>query len=402
MNRPPVAMMAFAGILVLAVYGSGFYYVGRKVYTFLRLAMEGSAARGGINHMPVFIAICAFFAVSVAVSFIPASMIGMAVKKNLVWFAWLLVGSLLILLMFFLASELALLIGRLTKLITTPTPPGAVIAAGCIVFALSVIFVSCAVYNAKQIRHVSYDVMIEKPSSVGSLNAVLISDTHLDYLNDEKWLAKVAFEVNSLNPDIVFIAGDIFNNTYRNLQNPGESLKALQSIKTKYGIYAVPGNHDGGDTYPEMLDFLRRGGVTMLHDEHITIADSFIVVGRVDPMPIGGGVEPRKDAADVLITVSADNMGGLPVIVIDHQPGYIREYGKDVDLILAGHTHAGIFFPATTITYLMNKEFNYGYVHETADIPHVIVTSGAGLWGPPFRLGSNNEVVSIDIKFAVQ
>jgi len=84
----------------------------------------------------------------------------------------------------------------------------------------------------------------------------------------------------------------------------------------------------------------------------------------------------------------------LPVVVMDHNPANTGQYGSDVDVVLSGHTHRGQVFPGSLITRAMFS-VDYGYRQKTADSPHIVVTSGAGTWGTPLRVGSSSEVVSI-------
>jgi len=86
----------------------------------------------------------------------------------------------------------------------------------------------------------------------------------------------------------------------------------------------------------------------------------------------------------------------LPVIVLDHNPANIAEYTTEADLILSGHTHKGQIFPANLFTKWMYT-VDYGYYQEKEGFPHVIVTSGVGVWGMPMRIGTDCEIVSIKI-----
>jgi predicted MPP superfamily phosphohydrolase len=86
----------------------------------------------------------------------------------------------------------------------------------------------------------------------------------------------------------------------------------------------------------------------------------------------------------------------MPVIVMEHNPARIGEYGGEVDLILAGHSHRGQMFPGSLITRAMFA-VDYGHYQKDADSPHVIVTSGVSTWGPPMRVGTNSEIVVITL-----
>jgi len=85
------------------------------------------------------------------------------------------------------------------------------------------------------------------------------------------------------------------------------------------------------------------------------------------------------------------------ILLIDHQP---REFAEikvaGVDVTVSGHTHKGQLFPGNLITKAI-YENHYGYL--ITDELHTIVSSGFGIWGPPFRIGSRSEVVEINIKF---
>ncbi|MFQ9651088.1 MAG: hypothetical protein ACLRZZ_13470 [Enterocloster sp.] len=136
----------------------------------------------------------------------------------------------------------------------------------------------------------------------------------------------------------------------------------------------VSGNHDAGPSYDRMMEFLSEAGVRVLQDEAVVIDSRFVLAGRKDSFPIGGQGE-RRGSLEL-----PERTEDLPVIVMDHQPGNIRDYGKETDLILCGHTHKGQMFPFNLITDAV-FDVDYGYYRASVDSPQVIVTSGAGTWG---------------------
>ncbi len=229
----------------------------------------------------------------------------------------------------------------------------------------------------------------------GNLNAVLISDVHLGAVNSERHLRKIVRIINEQDPDVVFIAGDTFNNNFFAITDPESTSALLRSIKSRYGVYACLGNHDAGNTYHYMADFLEKSGIKLLNDESVDVAGRFTVLGRIDPEPMCGFDEDtvRCDIKTIEEKMSFD----LPVIVLDHNPSKIREYDSKYDLILGGHTHHGQMFPGNLFTHMLFK-VDYGYYRERSDLPAVIVSSGAGVWAMPYRTASACEVVVIDIK----
>jgi predicted MPP superfamily phosphohydrolase len=226
------------------------------------------------------------------------------------------------------------------------------------------------------------------------MNIVLISDLHLGDVNSERHLERVAQKINSLNPDIVCIVGDIFNDDFYTIRDPGRTSELLENIEATYGVFASLGNHDGNmaGTLNQMMDFLEQSNVELLNCEHIIIDERLILIGRLDASPIGGfGEMSRKDFADILAQIEAES---LPIVVMDHNPANISEYCENIDLILAGHTHGGQIFPGNLIVRAFHTA-RHGHYQINEGNTHVVVTQGAGTWLMPLRVGTDNEVVKL-------
>ena len=249
--------------------------------------------------------------------------------------------------------------------------------------------------HAATIQTVSYEVKVNKPVTE-ELNVVLISDLHLGAAGSERNLEKAVAAINAADPDVVCIAGDLFNDDFNSLYDPARIAELLRSIRSEYGVYACLGNHDGVNRFDDMLQLLRDGNVTLLNDAYTVVEDRFVIVGRLDARSIGDfdGLE-RTELTEILDPAAFD----LPVIVMDHNPARINEYDGSTDLILSGHTHKGQLFPANIITYLM-YDVHYGHYQKNATAPQVIVTSGVGYWGMPMRIGTDCEIAQITVKGA--
>ena len=134
--------------------------------------------------------------------------------------------------------------------------------------------------------------------------------------------------------------------------------------------------------------------VKLLKDEYVIIDGRMALFGRLDASPIGGaGKLQRKSISDAIAYLDAD----MPIVVMEHNPARIGEYGGETDLILSGHTHKGQIFPGNLFTNFMFA-VDYGHYQKNDGSPHVIVTSGAGTWGMPMRIGTNNEIASITLR----
>jgi len=378
-----MARIIFAVIIMLSLYAGTNYYIAMKIYQWL-----GSFITR-IN-IKVYAGIYILFSLSMLSFFLPVSV---GVKRIIGYAGSHWMGIFIYLLMFFVTVDLVLLLGCSVKVIPSPIPQKLRFYTGLAVILLTVGMVVYGRFNAGQVKFVSYDIQTKK-TLPAEMKIVLVSDLHLGAVNSEKNLSRTVRGINSLEPDIVCIAGDIFNNNITAVQNPSRAMALLKSVTAKYGVYACLGNHDGGKTFREMTRFLEQSNVKLLNDEYVTINGRLVLFGRVDSRPIGGfdGLN-RKNFADINVPTNTD----LPVVVMDHNPSNIKEYGNETDLILSGHTHRGQMFPANLITKAMYV-IHYGRYQKDSNSPHVIVTSGAGTWGMPMRIGSNNEIVMITLR----
>lgn len=277
------------------------------------------------------------------------------------------------------------------------------------VFGFTAIMSILGVCNAHDLHITNYEVQVEKESVLDEMNVVLLADLHIGYNVGLEEISDMVEKVNALNPDVVIIAGDIFDNEFEAVEEPEEMTKLLASIQSKYGVYATYGNHDieekilMGFTFhiskeskaqveadPRMNQMLKDADITLLYDSYVTIED-IILYGRPDSHKINFGNTSRIETAD--ITKDLDTT--KPILVIAHEPDELDEY-KGVDVVLSGHTHAGQVWPGTLTIHLM-WDNAYGLL-ETNGLTS-IVTSGVGLFGPNMRIGSIAEICNIKLKF---
>ena len=236
-------------------------------------------------------------------------------------------------------------------------------------------------------KRVEFTIKTEKRMGAGKpLKVVAIADLHLGYGVGIKEFRKWINIVNQEVPDLVLIAGDAFDNRL----DPAveRNFAALfGEFKSKYGVYFVLGNHEYIANISEDIDFLNSAGVTVLKDDVALVGDSFWVAGRDDRSN-----PERKTVAQ--LTDSLDK--SKPIILIEHQPYHLEEVeAAGVDLYFAGHTHDGQVFPVSWITKAM-YELSHGYLQKGSS--HFYVTSGIGLWGGKFRIGTQSEYVVINME----
>lgn len=270
--------------------------------------------------------------------------------------------------------------------------------------------------NSGDVKVNTQKISVNKPltlningESRSQLKIALIADTHLGYSIGAEQMQKMVDRINEAKVDLIILAGDIFDNEYRALKNPKKIEKILSTMKSTYGAYACWGNHDIPETLlagftlrseaepykedPKFREFLKNSNIKLLEDESTVIDGKFYLFGRKDYSMAEKLKEKRKEVAE--LTAPMDK--NLPIIMIDHQP---RELDKardgGVDLALSGHTHNGQVFPGN-LTVKIPWENPYG-VLKKGDMTSC-VTSGVGVWGPAMRIGSDAEVMILDVKF---
>jgi predicted MPP superfamily phosphohydrolase len=182
--------------------------------------------------------------------------------------------------------------------------------------------------------------------------------------------------------DLILIAGDIIDNNPRQLlaQGTAQELKRLNAP-----TLACVGNHEYISGIDKALELIGQMGVTVLRDSTVTIGD-VTIIGRNDRSN-----RHRKNIAQLMQGVETDNY----LILLDHQPYHLEEAEQNgIDLQLSGHTHRGQVWPLNWVTKRM-YECDYGqYRRGNTDY---YVSSGIGLWGGKFRIGTDSEYAVITV-----
>lgn len=320
---------------------------------------------------------------------------------------WL--GTLLYILLFMLLADLIrlILLPFRRKLPETFFSRRTHAAAGGAVFCLVLLFSAYGIFHAHDTKVTSYNVNIEKSGGrLDSLKIALIADTHLGYSVGVPELQKAADLIHEIQPDVIALAGDIFDNDYDAMDDPEKLIEIFRSMESKYGIYACYGNHDipekllagfrldnkkGKVADTRMDDFLEAAGIHLLSDDAVLVDDAFYIAGRIDYSH--GGASRRLSPEKLLKNLDHEK----PIIVIDHQPKELDELAEaGADLDLCGHTHDGQIFPGNLATRIA-WENSCGLLKKGN--MYNIVTSGVGLWGPNMRVGTDSEVVEITVNF---
>jgi len=268
---------------------------------------------------------------------------------------------------------------------------------------LSCIIVIFGTIHARNITSTHYELYFPQKTGVENFRIVLVSDMHIGTIIEKKWTSRIVDRINDASPDMVIFAGDIFDSGIEGVKDREGIRAEFARIQARLGVFACLGNHDT-DRRIQSIDltarFLRESGINVLSDQFIplNLSNESIVylIGRRDAHPIGapGG---RLSIEELIAPIPSPAM----LILLDHQPMELPQAAEaGIDLVLSGHTHHGQFFPGNIFTWRIFKSYGAThYGHWQKDNTQAIITSGAGVWGAPVRIGSNSEIAVIDLRF---
>lgn len=246
-------------------------------------------------------------------------------------------------------------------------------------------------YKFHHPKVVTQSIHIDKPSEkVKSMRAVLVGDTHFGFFIDKKMAQKYVDLIMSQKPDIILFVGDIIDAEIAPVlsQHIDEELRQLHA---PLGVYGCTGNHEYRYEAEEKIAWLNdKAGIQMLRDTAVLVDSSFYILGREDDV-----FAQRKQLKTILSDSNVDEK--RPIIVLSHSPTNLAgEADANVDAAFYGHTHEGQIFPFNIYTRII---FEVAHGYKKKGNTHIFVTSGLGLAGPQFRIGTQSEIVVLDISF---
>ena len=243
-------------------------------------------------------------------------------------------------------------------------------------------------FNHPEVRQV--DIQVGKSAGkMDSVRIAMVGDLHLGYLinrNDAKRMVDLIMEQK---PDLILFVGDILDSRLDPVQEQRMD-EELRRLHARLGVYSCTGNHEYRYEAEQKIQWLNRAGISMLRDSAVLIDSAFYVVGREDVV-----FPERVPLSEILNRQNVNRF--KPVIVLNHSPNDLdEEVNAGADIALYGHTHHGQAFPGNIATRLV-FEVAYGYARKGDT--HIYVTSGLGLAGPQYRIGTVSEVAVLNVKF---
>lgn len=265
-------------------------------------------------------------------------------------------------------------------------------------YDLIVVFVSAAavlsfgIRQARVILTITIKVPTDKlDADIGRLRIVQLSDLHLGPFTGVLLLARILRRVREVNPDLVVVTGDLADGV---LHGRKREIAMLRRIKPKYGVYAVPGNHDYYDDINEAVDFMKAAGMTVLRGE-LAETGGIIIAGADDRDHLEKTDWGLSRSEALLLAIPKEKRDKF-VLLLRHRP--VVEIGTQghFDLQLSGHTHGGQLLPMLSSRHIISgrsrglKKLKGGGA--------LYISNGAGFVGPPVRFMAPPEITVFDIE----
>ena len=293
------------------------------------------------------------------------------------------VGTSSVMVLLYLTMAFLLLdIGRVVRLVPRSWLCANGVTAVALFGVVFLVFLCGNIFYYNKVR-VPISLYTAKPLA-RNYRMVMLTDLHLGYHNTRSDLAKWVDMINAERPDLVLIAGDIVDISVAPLL---EEDMAAELRRLEAPVYACLGNHEYYSGEPKAEQFYRDARISLLSDEAAEFDSSLVIIGRDDRTNMR-----RKSVEELVAAVDTSKY----VIVLDHQPYHLeRAERAGVDFQLSGHTHRGQVWP---ISWITDALYECSWGRHRRGTTQYYVSSGIGIWGGKFRIGTQSEYVVATLK----
>lgn len=241
------------------------------------------------------------------------------------------------------------------------------------------------VLRGPRVAHVQVP-LTKLPRAADRLRIAVVSDIHLGPTLGRGFAEKVVTTVNSTQPDLIAVVGDLVDGDVEDL---ARATAPLARLRARHGAFFVTGNHEYISGVDQWVEHLQELGLRTLQNERVELP-------HLDLAGVNDQLGDRYDQPPDYDRALADRDPARPVVLMAHQPVQVHEARRHgVDLQVSGHTHGGQLWPGPLVAGLANPTVagleRYGDTQ-------LFVTRGAGAWGPPTRVGAPSDVTVVELR----
>ncbi|MEU4080335.1 hypothetical protein DEJ45_13810 [Streptomyces venezuelae] len=224
------------------------------------------------------------------------------------------------------------------------------------------------------------------PRAAHGYRIAVVSDIHLGPILGRAHTQRIVDTINSAQPDLIAVVGDLVDGTVENL---GSAAEPLARLRARHGSFFVTGNHEYFSGADAWVDHVRELGLRPLRNDRVEIAAGFDLAGVDDVAGESEGQGPD------FVRALGDRDRARAAVLLAHQPIVVHDAVRHgVDLQLSGHTHGGQLWPGNFLAELANPTVagleRYGDTQ-------LYVSRGAGAWGPPVRVGAPSDITIVEL-----
>ncbi len=266
----------------------------------------------------------------------------------------------------------------------SPSNISLLVKANIIVLGLAAIISLYSLYQAS-ITPEAQKITMYSDKIKNGLRIAMISDLHINRTSSVSRIKKIVDRINENNPDIVVLVGDIIDD------NPTmivKQLDALKELSAHNGIYVVMGNHEFYNNVYAAKKMFDSMDFVFLYNDGLYIGDTNIYLAG---LPDINTMHERVNFWQML----KDSKGNDYKILLSHAPTIVHSLSHGAaNLVLSGHTHGGQIFPFHLFAMHSNSFLGGKYKVNGIDL---IVSRGAGTWGPKMRLSAPADIIILDL-----
>ncbi|NOY78696.1 MAG: metallophosphoesterase [Calditrichaeota bacterium] len=313
-------------------------------------------------------------------------------NKLLVWPGSIWLGAMVYFFMIFIVADalnffLSLSLG---KSLFQMLSPNLLNAVGFAIIGGVAVILGYGYFMARHPRISRVKLPVKRlPASQKVFKIVQLSDVHINTIFSKKRLERLVRRVNQLKPDLIVITGDLMD---ENAAKSEKIVTPISKFKSRFGVYAVTGNHEYYSGVKKAIDVMEKAGIRVLKNESVQIGNVLNLVGVHDIEAKRFVNEPVVPYSELLSSVNPD----LPTILLNHRPNRLEEASRaGINVQLSGHTHHGQLFP---FNYVTDWVYDVSSGLKKVGEMFVYVSNGVGTWGPPLRIGAPAEIVEIRLE----
>jgi predicted MPP superfamily phosphohydrolase len=265
------------------------------------------------------------------------------------------------------------------------------------VAAVAGVFLSgFAIYQAMRAPGVVEHEMVLKdlPAALDGTVLVALTDLHLGAQRRSAWMQQRVAQINKIAPAAVLMVGDQVED---NPVGDARLAAVLQGFKAPLGVWAVTGNHEFYGAVDTTIAEFEAGGVRWLRDSKVELAPGLVLAGLDD---VGRTMRSGDNLLGGLDELVPQRPTNTATILLSHIPApslVENAAARGVDLMLSGHTHGGQIWP---FGYLVKRQFPLLVgAHKVGDMA-LVISRGAGSWGPRMRLWQPGEILKLTLRSA--